>query len=94
MSPVSVALGQLKPGAAVERKVIVRGTQPFRILGVRGTDAELTVKDSTEDSKTVHVLTVTFRPAQAGELDRILRVITDLSEEGQIEFQARAQVGP
>jgi hypothetical protein len=94
VSPASVSLGQVKPGATAERKVIVRGTQPFRILEVEGTDAQLTVRDSTTDSKAVHVLTLTFRPKQAGDLDRILRVKTDLKEEEEIEFQTRAQVMP
>jgi hypothetical protein len=94
VSPPTVTLGQVKPGATAERKVIVRGTQPFRISEVRGTDPQLTVKDSTTESKPVHVLTITFRPAQPGELDRTLRIITDLKEEGQIDFQARGQVVP
>jgi hypothetical protein len=94
VSPASVSLGQLKPGATAERKVIVRGTQPFRVLEVEGADAQLTVQDSTSESKTVHVLTVTFRPTKAGDLERTLRLKTDLKEDGAIDFQARAQVVP
>jgi hypothetical protein len=94
VSPASVSLGQVKPGAAAERKVIVRGTQPFRIVEVEGADGQLSVRDSTSDRKAVHVLTITFRPKMAGDLDRTLRVKTDLSEEGEIAFQARAQVMP
>jgi hypothetical protein len=94
VSPPEVVLGQLKPGATAERKVIVRGTQPFRVTAVEGTDTHLTVRDSTTESKPVHVLTVTFRPDRTGDLDRTLRVITDLKEEGEIAFHARAQVVP
>lgn len=94
VSPPSLTLGPMKPGTTTERKIIVRGTQPFLITKVSGTDAQLTVKDSTTESKAVHVLTITFSPKQAGDLDRTLRIVTDLKEEGEIEFQARAQVAP
>jgi hypothetical protein len=94
VSPGSVALGQVKVGAEAERKVIVRGVKPFRITGFKGTDAELTAQDSTADSKAVHVVTVKLKPAKAGELKRALRVLTDLPEEGSIEFQTQAQVVP
>ena len=94
VSPVSVALGEVKAGKLAERKVIVRGVRPFRILSVLGTDKELSVRDSTSDAKTVHVLTVTLQPQEAGELQRVLRVMTDLKGEETIEFLAVAQVVP
>jgi hypothetical protein len=94
ISPTAVNLGQLKPGAEEERKVIVRGIVPFRIMNVEGTDDELTVRDSTSASKSVHVLTVRLKAKTAGQLDRRLKVVTDLKEEGELEFQARAQVLP
>jgi len=94
VSPVTVGLGEVKAGKIAERKVIVRGVRPFRILSVEGADKELSVHDSTSDSKTVHVLTVTLQPQQPGELLRRLRVMTDLKGEETIEFNASAQVVP
>lgn len=94
VSPSSVALGQVKMGGVAERKVIVRAAQPFRITSIAGTDAELSARDSTTENKPVHVLTVTFRPKRAGDLERTLRIVTDLKEEGEIELQTRAQVVP
>jgi hypothetical protein len=91
-SSTTVALGKVKPGGEVERKLIVRGVKPFRITKVQGTDDQLTVKDSTTDSKPVHVLTVTLKPKVEGDVNRRLKIITDLPEEGEIEFQAQAQV--
>lgn len=92
VSPSTVVLGQVKPGTETERRVIVRGVKPFRIREVKGTDAQLTVRDSTPDSKPVHVLTVKLKATDPGDLARTLRIVTDLPEEGEIEFQARAQV--
>jgi hypothetical protein len=94
VSPAAVNLGQLKPGTEEERKVIVRGLQPFRITRIEGTDDELTVRDSTPASKPVHVLLVKLKPKTAGPVDRRLKVVTDLKEEGELEFEARAQVRP
>jgi hypothetical protein len=94
VSPTTVGLGQVKAGKLAERKVIVRGVRPFRIISVEGTDKELTVRDSTTDSKMVHVLTVTLQPHLPGELQRILRVITDLQGEEAVGFNAIAQVVP
>jgi hypothetical protein len=94
ISPTNVLLGQLKVGGEAERRVIVRGVRPFRITGVRGTDDSLLVRDSTQDSKAVHVLTVTLKGQKAGDLNRTLQVITDLKEEAEIDFQAHAKIKP
>jgi hypothetical protein len=91
-SPVS--LGQVKVGESAERKIIIRAASAFRITGVKGADEQLKVKDSTDGSKQVHVLTVKLKGARAGEVNRTIRVITDLKDEGEVEFQARGQVVP
>jgi Protein of unknown function (DUF1573) len=92
VNPMKVGLGEVKAGQLVERKVIVRGDKPFRIVGVQGTDKELSVRDSTSDTKLVHVLTVTLEPRRPGELVRILRVLTDMVGEETVEFEAVAHV--
>jgi hypothetical protein len=92
ISPALVNLGQLKPGTEEERKVIIRGIKPFRITKVEGTDDQLAVRDSTAESKATHVLTVTLKPRRPGELERTLKVLTDLKEDREVEFQAKARV--
>jgi hypothetical protein len=94
VNPGAVALGRVKANTEVERKIIVRGVQPFRITGVLGTDGQLKVRDSSTGSKTVHVLTVSLRPTRPGELSRTLRVVTDLRGENQIDFVTQATVVP
>lgn len=92
ISPSTVDLGQLKVGGQIERKVIVRGVRPFRVTEVKGGDDQLKVRDTTTDSKPVHVLAVTLHPSKAGDFQRALRVLTDLQDESEIEFQAKARV--
>jgi hypothetical protein len=94
VSPEAVTLGQLKAGAEGERRVIVRGVKPFTITKVEGTGDDLTVQDSARDSKAVHVLTVKLKADQPGDVNRTLRVLTDLAEDGAIQFQVSAQVLP
>ncbi|HLJ97832.1 MAG TPA: DUF1573 domain-containing protein [Gemmataceae bacterium] len=92
ISPALVDLGPTHPGNEEERKVIVRGIKPFRITKVEGTDDQLVVRDNTTESKAVHVLTVTLKPKKPGDLERTLKVLTDLTEEKEVEFQAKAQI--
>lgn len=94
ISPTTVALGKVKAGTETDRKVIIRGIQPFRILRVTGTDSQLRVRETSTERKTVHVLTVTLSPGSPGELSRMVRVQTDLKTGGDIEFNAQAQVVP
>ena len=56
------------------------------------TDDALQVRESNAESKAVHVLTVQVRADKTGELNRTIRVITDLPDNGEIEFHATAQV--
>jgi hypothetical protein len=93
-SPSLVDLGQVKVGSQVQRKVIVRGVKPFRITDVKGAAGDLTVLDTTADSRPVHVLAITYKPSSPGEIKRPLRILTDLPEEGEIEIQTKAQSAP
>ncbi len=94
LSPSAVILGQVKAGVVTERKVVVRGAQPFRIVRVQGADGQWSIRDSTMDSTSIHVLTVSLKARQAGESNRVIRITTDLKADGEIQFLARAQVIP
>ena len=41
-----------------------------------------------------HVLTVTLRPNVAGDMNRVIRVQTDIKNGGDIEFQTMANIVP
>jgi hypothetical protein len=88
----TVYLGDVKAGAEIARKVTLRGSKPFRIEKVAGTDERLRVRDNTRDSNSVHTLIVTFNPQTPGDWNRKLKVVTDLKEGGEIEFEATAHV--
>lgn len=94
ISPGVLSLGEVKVGAEVERRVIVKGVKPFRITRVEGTDEFLSVRDSAVDRQPVHVLTVRYKATRVGDVNRALKVLTDLEANGDIDFRTTAQVLP
>ena len=52
----------------------------------------MSVRDATAESKEVHILTIKFKPTKEGDFSRKLKVVTDLKEEGEVEFEATAKV--
>jgi hypothetical protein len=90
-SPSKVSLGTVQAGMETERKVILRGVEPFKIAEVLGTDAELSVREPANESRAVHVLTVTLKPSKVGEFSRTLKIRTNLKD-GDIEVVAQADV--
>jgi len=94
VSPGTVILGQAKVGQPMERKIVLRGVKPFRISDVIGNDPQMTVAATSSDSKSVHVLTVKLKALQPGEIKNIFKVVTDMKDEGEIEFKATADVLP
>jgi len=93
-SPAGAAFGQVTVGTNVERKMILRGARPFRIADVVGADEQVSVQAGSAEARPVHVLTIRLQPKEAGDLLRTLRVVTDLQDEGEIEFPVVAQVMP
>lgn len=94
VNPSTVSLGQVKAGTESDRKVMIRGVRPFRIIGILGTDRQLQVRASNNESQTVHILTVTLNPNEPGGLTRRITVQTDMTTGGDIAFVAQAQVVP
>lgn len=94
VNPSSVSLGPVKMGTESDRKVIIRGVRPFRITGITGTDKQVQVRTTNNESIAVHVLTVTLNPNEIGDLTRRILIQTDMKTSGDIEFLAQAQVVP
>lgn len=75
-----------KPGQTISRKVSVNAQKPFRILQVEGMPEGVTA-DFAPTPSPVQVLTLTWKPTQAGPLKGQLIIKTDL------DGGAAAQVG-
>lgn len=77
VAPNPVALGSLKPGEEVSRRVLVRGSKAFKILAIEGAGEDVTI-EFPPASALVQVVTVKWKPAAAGDFKRDLKVKTDL----------------
>jgi hypothetical protein len=81
VSPDKLALGNVKAGEELTRRVVVRGNQPFHVVEVEGLvdgvslGAELTAADAP-----VQTVTFKFKPTQPGEFRRDLRIKTSLGD--------------
>jgi len=93
VNPPQLAAGEVKVGEEIERRVIVRGVEPFKILSVKGVDGVVSVKHGDE-SREVHVLTVKVKPAKAGRLEKTLKVVTGLKGDNEVELKIEADAKP
>ena len=94
INPETVTLGSVKTQTESERRVIVRGVKPFKIVQVTGTNDGLRVRVDSPQAKPVHVLTIKLKAGNPGDVNRTLRLVTDLADDNQIDFHVSAQVVP
>jgi len=94
VNPETVTLGPVRAQTESERRVIVRGVKPFKIEKVEGVDDHLLVHVDSSQAKPVHVLTIKLKADEPGELNRTLRVLTDLTDDNKIDFHVSAQIVP
>jgi hypothetical protein len=77
--PATLRLGEVPAGKALKRRVVVRGSKPFRITKVEGTGDGITLESPPADKPTL-VQTLTFRCnlASRGDFQRVIKIQTDL----------------
>jgi hypothetical protein len=93
LSPATAAFGTVPMGGESERRVILRGPQPFHIKEFKGTDEHVTVTaGDANDARPVHVLTVKVQPGGAGELTKTITIVTDLAGDNTAELSVKATV--
>jgi hypothetical protein len=91
--PSSLSMGNLKVGESVSKKVIVRGSKPFRVVSVEGTGEGLTAEFGSGEAP-VQVVLVKCDPAKAGELKRQLGIKTNLDQESVVIVRVEGTIGP
>ena len=78
-TPGRVVLGAVPPGQKVERKVIVKAAKPFKIRAITGADNGLAAQADGDESKPLHVVTLTYASEQNASVGWQLKVKTDLA---------------
>lgn len=79
--PPVLSLGTVKAGEALTRRVVVRGSQPFKVTSVEGTGEDV-VLGAEPAAAAARVQTVTFRCQfnKPGAFRRELKIRTDLDD--------------
>jgi hypothetical protein len=96
-TPASLALGNVTSAAGVQGKYVVKASKPFAIAKIEGAGDGFSLKEGDASKKALHVLTLTFNPAEAkikGDLTKSFRVTTDLPGEAPIDLSASLRVEP
>lgn len=80
VSPEVLTINAVKSGDEVKRKVVVKGTQPFRILDVTCTNTSFKV-EADADAKKVHFVDISYSADQPpGRHECEMEFVTDLNE--------------
>ena len=77
-------------------RFLIRASKPFAIVAIEGAGNGFEVAASDPGPKTVHILTVRYRPGASAPDDsrRTFRVLTDLPGEPPLELTAILRAGP
>jgi hypothetical protein len=90
--PSPLMLGLLKPGQIVERPLIAKGREPFRIVDVTGPGDPFQFKWSDE-AKDLHMIGVTYTAGDApGRITGTIRIVTDVPGSEQLEVNCEGRV--
>jgi hypothetical protein len=79
LAPGKVRFNAVPVGQPATQRVIVRAAKPFKVVGVDGAGDGVTVDlPASAAALPVQFLTVRFDPKQAGPVQKVLRIRTDL----------------
>jgi hypothetical protein len=96
-APLSIVQGNqvrfdpVPVGQETTRNIMVRGNKPFKITKIDGEGDGLTAKVVLPVAQPIHVVTITFKPSQTGELKRNLVIHTDQKEVTTFTVEATAE---
>jgi hypothetical protein len=94
VAPPVLSLGPVQVGQPLTRRVVVRGSRPFRILGVDGGGEGITM-DSVSPGTASQVQIVTFKCqfSKGGDFKRELKIKTDLPD-GAVSVSVEGTAAP
>ncbi len=92
--PSPLMLGVLTPGQSLSRRLVVQGSEPFRITGFECDDPRFAFSVDDE-AKSVHLVSVTFTAdAQPGQVNSTVRIATDAGGQAGPEAVVQAIIAP
>jgi hypothetical protein len=94
VTPSTLNLGTVKVGDTVTKKVIVRGIQPFKIMGLDNLGDAFTVDEVPANPQAQQILTVKYQAKAPGDLHEQLKIRTDLPQEAAVTLKVEGTVVP
>jgi hypothetical protein len=91
--PSALSFGNAKIGDTVSKRVIVRGTEPFKITGIEGLGDAFTV-ELPGKSDVQQILTIKYQAKASGEMHQQLKIRTDLPQEAAVTLKVEGTVAP
>lgn len=92
VTPEEVKVGEVKAGSTLESKLMLQGSQAFKILEVKGGDDEVSAKAESGESRALHTLLFAIKPTKAGDLNKSFEVLTDHKEMPKVTIPFSAKV--
>jgi hypothetical protein len=96
-APSILTMGEVNSSAGKQGRYIIRASKPFSITTVEGSGDGFSVGLPDSARKTMHVMTVAYKPDEGstrGDLRRVFRVHTDLAGEPPLDLLATLHVAP
>lgn len=97
VSPASLFLGAMKPGETVKKRLVVRGSKPFRIVRIQCDDPRCAFESVGDESKSLHFVNFAFSAnGEGGEISQVVRIQTDLGNGlyGECAVRGTVQTSP
>ena len=79
-------------GKPTELKVILNGSDAFKILDIKGGDSELEVSPVGPVSRPVHILKLTLTPSKDGDYSKTLEITTDHADQKKLTVMLTGKV--
>lgn len=93
-SPSAIEFGVVDKGREVERRVVIRGAVPFRLVKVEGVGESVKARFSSDQAKTTHVVTLILKEPRGGAIQGNVQIFTDMAQSPVLALPIRAEVIP
>lgn len=94
VTPSTLNLGTVRVGDMVTKKVIVRGSQAFRITGLDNVGDSFKVEDLPAQPQAQQILTVKYQAKSPGDFHEQLKIKTDLPQDAAVTLKVEGTVVP
>jgi hypothetical protein len=94
-TPSVLTLGAVRAGQEVKKTILVRSSQPFKLIGVKSSRGEISSPAPGAEAKALHPVAITFKaPTEPGPFHAVIEVESDVKDEPPTKVSAFATVLP